>query len=327
MTRHDWLDAIDITKPNVARVYDYFVGGKDNFAVDRDFADQAMRIAPKAPLAARANREFLRRVIRYLVGSAGITQLIDIGSGLPTAGNVSEVAHSVNPDVRVVHVDNDPVVYTHSKALLTDQWTTDIVLGDIRRPQEILDDPVVGKLIDFSQPVGLVLLAVLHHLADSEEPAAIADVLRSAMPPGSHVAISSFRMPGHELPELRAVTIEGERLLAGRLGSGRWREEAEIAAWFGDWDLVPPGLVPLLQWRPPARAAIDRDEIYHSFYGGVARKPALPGVTPSPCSLPGATTALAGLSPSGDELPWGACPPCLACPKSGHRRSPASAMG
>ena len=272
---HGWLDAIDITKPNVARVYDYFVGGKDNFAVDRKFADQAMRLAPKAPLSARANREFLARVIRFLVGSAGITQLIDIGSGLPTAGNVSEVAHSVNPDVHVVHVDNDPIVYTHSKALLTDQWTTDIMLADIRRPQEILDDPVVGKLIDFSRPVGLVMLAILHHLADSEEPGAIADVLRSAAPPGSYLAISSFRMPGPELPELRAVTIEAEQLLTGELGSGRWREETEIAAWFGDWNLVPPGLVPLLEWRPPAEAApVERDEIYHSFWGGVARKQA-----------------------------------------------------
>jgi hypothetical protein len=271
----DWLDAIDITKPNVARVYDYFVGGKDNFAADRAFADQAMRLAPKAPLSARANREFLGRVVRFLVGSAGITQLIDVGSGLPTAGNVSEVAHAVNPDVHVVHVDNDPVVYTHSKALLTDQWTTDIVLADVRRPQEILDHPVIGKLIDFGRPVGLVMLAILHHLADSEEPWAIVDALRAAVPAGSYLAISSFRMPGPEFPELRAVTIEAEQLLTGQLGSGRWREEAQIATWFGDWDLVPPGLVPLLEWRPPAGAApVERDEVYHSFWGAVAHKPA-----------------------------------------------------
>jgi hypothetical protein len=117
------------------------------------------------------------------------------------------------------------------------------------------------------------MLAVLHHLADSEEPGAVADALRSAMPSGSYLAISSLRMPGPEVPELRAATIEGERLLTGQLGSGRWREEAEIATWFGDWDMVPPGLVPLLEWRPPEGAApVERDEIYHSFYGGVARK-------------------------------------------------------
>ncbi len=164
------------------------------------------------------------------------------------------------------------------------------MLGDIRRPQEILDDPVVGKLIDFSRPVGLVMLAVLHHLADSEEPGAVADVLRSALAPGSHVAISSFRMPGPELPELRAVAIEGERLLAGQLGSGRWREEAEIATWFGDWELLPPGLVPLPAWRPPAPGApIERDEIYHSFYGGVARAPGVTG----PAGARGCFTRLA----------------------------------
>ena len=270
---HGWIDAIDITKPNVARVYDYFVGGKDNFSADREFADQAMRIAPKAPLAARANREFLRRVIRFLVGTAGITQLIDIGSGLPTAGNVSEVAHSLDPDIHVVHVDNDPVVYTHSKALLTDRWTTDIVLGDIRRPQEILDDPVVGKLIDFSRPVGLVMLAVLHHLADSEEPGTIAEALRSAMPPDSHVAISSFRMPGPEHPEDAAKTAAMEKLFNEKLGTGRWRDHDEILAWFGDWEMLEPGLVPLPEWRPAVRGSTRRNATYHGFVGGVARKP------------------------------------------------------
>jgi hypothetical protein len=172
-----------------------------------------------------------------------------------------------------VHIDNDPVVYTHSKALLTDLRTTDFVLGDIRRPQEILNDPVVRELISFSKPVGLVMLAVLHHLEDHDDPGAIASVLRSAMPSGSYVAISSFRLPGPELPDLRAATLEGEQLLTGQLGSGRWREEAEIATWFGDWDMVPPGLVPLLEWRPPGGAApVPRDEIYQSGCGGVARK-------------------------------------------------------
>jgi hypothetical protein len=258
--------AIDVHRPNVARVYDYFVGGKDNFAADREFAEQAMRIAPKAPMAAQANREFLGRVVRFLVGSAGITQLIDIGSGLPTAGNVSEAAHALDRSAHIVHVDNDPVVFMHSKALLSDRWTTDIVLADVRSPQSIMDDPVVRRLIDFSQPVGLLLLAVLHHVEDADKPAAIMDVLRSALPSGSYLAISSFRMPGTNLPDLRATTLEAERLLVGKLGSGRWREDAEIASWFGDWEMLTPGLVPLLEWRPPvADAFIERDEIYHSF--------------------------------------------------------------
>jgi S-adenosyl methyltransferase len=263
---------LDITRPNVARVYDYFVGGKDNFAADREFADRALEMAPKAALAAQANREFLRRVVRYLVGEAGITQLLDIGSGLPTQGNVSEVAHEINPAAHVVYVDNDPVVYLHSKALLSKAATADIVKADVRRPAEILTDPTVRSLIDFDRPVGLLLLAVLHHIEDHEDPAGIVAQLRDAMPAGSYLAISSLRMPGPEVPEFRAMAIRAEKLLAEGLGSGRWREDKEILAWFGDWELLQPGLVPLLEWRPPTADPIERDENYHSFYGGVARK-------------------------------------------------------
>jgi hypothetical protein len=266
------IEGVDFSKPNVARVYDYFLGGKDNFAVDRELVDRAMRIAPKAPLAARANRAFLRRVVRYLVGKAGITQLLDIGSGLPTQENVSEVAHAIDPETRVVYVDNDPVVYVHSKALLANARTTEIVKGDIRRPAEILADPEVRALIDFDRPVGLLLIAILHHIEDQENPAWIAAQLRDAMPSGSYLAISSFRMPGPEAPELREATVEGERLLTGTLGSGRWREDEEIISWFGDWELLEPGWVPLVEWRPSPNAFTLKDEIYHSFGGGVARK-------------------------------------------------------
>jgi hypothetical protein len=263
---------LDVSKPNVARVYDAFLGGKDNFAADREFVDRVMRQAPKAPLAAKANRAFLRRVVRYLVADAALTQLLDIGSGLPTQGNVSEVAHDINAAVQVVHVDIDPVVYTHSKALLANSRTTDIIIGDVRRPAEILADPAVRALIDFGRPVGLLLIAILHHVQDHEDPAWITAQLRDAMPPGSYLAISSFRMPGPELPELRAATIEGEKLLTGTLGTGRWREDQEILYWFGDWTLLEPGWVSLAEWRPAVSGRIRRDEVYHSFFGGVARK-------------------------------------------------------
>jgi S-adenosyl methyltransferase len=271
-TRHGLAD-IDISKPNVARVYDYFIGGKDNFTADREFAREAMKIAPKAPIAALANRHFLRRVVSYLVGDAGITQLLDIGSGLPTQGNTSEVAHSINPGAHVVYVDNDPMVYIHSKALLSDRKTVDIVKADIRNPVEILTDPTVLSLIDFGQPVGLLLLAVLHHITDAEDPSGIVARLRDAMPSGSFLAISSFRMPGPEVPELRAATLEGERLLEADLGSGRWRDDEEILSWFGDWEMQPPGLVALVDWRPQTPGAVEHDEIYHGFSGGLARKP------------------------------------------------------
>jgi S-adenosyl methyltransferase len=267
------LADIDVSKPNVARVYDVFLGGKDNFAADREFVNKALEVAPKAPLAAKGNRAFLGRVVNFLVAEAGLTQLLDIGSGLPTGGNVSEIAHEIDPAVHVVHVDNDPVVYTHSKALLADFWTTDIVIGDIRRPAEILADPCVRKLIDFGRPVGLLLFAILHHIEDQENPGWIVSQLRDAMPAGSYLAISSFRMPGPELPELRAKTIEGEKLLVNGLGSGRWRDDDEIRSWFGDWELVEPGLASVMEWRTPPLRRVQRDELYHSFFGGVARKP------------------------------------------------------
>jgi hypothetical protein len=228
---------------------------------------------PDAPLAARANRAFLRRVVRFLVGEAGITQFLDIGSGLPTQGNVSEVAQEINSLARVVYVDNDPVVYLHSKALLVDYTTTDIITGDIRRPEEILRDPTVRRLIDFDRPVGVLLLAILHHIEDAEDPAGIAAVLRDAMPSGSYLAISSFRMPGPELAEIREKTIQVERVLTENLGTGRWREDEEILRWFGGWELLEPGFVPLPEWRPVVQGSTRKDDTYYTFSGGLARKP------------------------------------------------------
>jgi S-adenosyl methyltransferase len=262
----------DVSKPNVARVYDAMLGGKDNFAADREFVAEVLRFAPMAPLGAISNRQFLRRVVQYLVDEAGVTQFIDLGSGLPTQGNVSEVAHQFNPQARIVHVDNDPIVYTHSKALLADAQTTDFVVGDVRRPREILTDPVVESLIDFDQPVGLLLFAVLHHVEDSDQPGRIMAEFRAAMPAGSYLAISSLRLPGPELPEPRAVTLEGEKLMTGPLGGMRWREDGEIGSWFGDWELVSPGLVPLGDWRPPVAGQVPYPKIHQSFSGGVARK-------------------------------------------------------
>jgi hypothetical protein len=266
------LTDVDITRPNVARVYDYFIGGKDNFAADREYGDKILEFAPVATLACQANRQFLRRVVRFLAAEASITQFLDIGSGLPTQGNVSEVAHEINPTAHVVYVDKDPMVYIHSKALLSDATRVEIINADIREPAAILADPTVLSLIDFGKPVGLLLLAVLHHIEDHEDPAWITARLRDAMPSGSYLAISSFRLPGIDAPELRAITPESEKILAQGLGSGRWRDEEEIRTWFGDWELIPPGLVPLADWHPDAQTHTERDDGYHSLYGGVAHK-------------------------------------------------------
>jgi hypothetical protein len=271
--RHRKYPGFDETKPNVARVYDALLGGRDNFAADREFVRRVLGFAPAAPVAAESNRGFLRRVVRYLVAEAGVTQFLDLGSGLPTQGNVSEVAHELDPDIHVVHVDNDPVAYTHSKALLADARTTDFVTGDVRDPAEVLADPVVRSLIDFERPVGLLAFAILHHLEDRDHPGQVMAEFRDAMPRGSYLAISSFRLPGPDLPELRALTIQGEKLTAGTLGSGWWREDDEILSWFGDWELADPGLVPIVDWRPQAGGTMPPAEVRQSFLGGVARKP------------------------------------------------------
>jgi hypothetical protein len=273
----DPLLGFDTSKPNIARVYNAMLGGKDNFAADRELVAMTLKIVPEAPRAGRANREFLRRAVRFMVGEAGITQLLDIGSGLPTEGNVSEVAHDIDPSVHVVYVDNDPVVRTHAKALLADTETTDIITADAREPRKILGNPTVRRLIDFGRPVGLLLIAILHHIADDEDPAGIMTTLRDAMPSGSYLAISSFRMPGPDLPGAREKAIESQRLFTERLGTGRWREDADIRAWFGDWELLEPGLVPVAEWHPQVvtqdLAGASPDPVHHTIVGGVARKP------------------------------------------------------
>ncbi|HEY4466053.1 MAG TPA: SAM-dependent methyltransferase [Streptosporangiaceae bacterium] len=263
---------VDARTPNIARVYDAFLGGKDNFAADRQVLETALQVTPDAPNLARVNRAFLRRAVRYLVAAAGLGQILDIGSGLPNRGNVHEVAHELDPGTRVVYVDNDPVVYTHGQALLADARTTEVVTADLRSPAAILADPVVRKFIDFGQPVGLLLLAVLHHIDDDDDPAGIMATLRDAMPRGSYLAISSFRMPGEEHPEHRATAAELAQVFKDKLGSGNWRTDEEILTWFGDWELIEPGLVPLAEWRPDVRGQTRRDATYYGFAGGVARK-------------------------------------------------------
>jgi hypothetical protein len=263
---------LDVTKPNVARVYDAFLGGKNNFAVDRAVVELALEVTPDAAIGAAANRAFLQRVVRYLVAEAGIRQLIDVGSGLPTQGNVHQVAQSADPQTRTVYVDNDPIVRAHGQALLAHGRNTEFITADLREPETILGDRVLREMIDFGQPVGLLLLAILHHIKDEEDPPALAAALRDAMPSGSHIAISSFRMQGPEHPEDAAKTVAMEKMFNEKLGTGRWRYHEEILAWFGDWELLDPGLVPLPEWRPDHGLPHTRDATYYGFVGGVARK-------------------------------------------------------
>ncbi|GAA2864164.1 SAM-dependent methyltransferase [Streptosporangium fragile] len=264
---------IDAGRPNVARVYDFMLGGKDNFAADRVVAEMALKVAPDAPEAARANREFLRRVVRHLVADAGIRQFVDIGSGLPTRGNVHEIAQRLDPETRVVYVDHDPMVLVHARALLARNTTTTVVQADIRRPEEILAHPDVRRLIDFSQPIGLLLFSILHHLNDDEDPEGIAARLCAALPPGSHLGLSHFHNPGDARPEIARQAASAEKLFNEHLGTGRWRSHQEIMAYFGDMELLQPGLVPLPEWRPGPDDHAEPGITYHTYVGGVARKP------------------------------------------------------
>jgi SAM-dependent methyltransferase len=264
---------IDVTKPNIARVYDAFLDGKDNFAADRDVVKLTLQIAPDAAAGAKANRALLRRMVRFLAGEAGITQFLDIGSGLPSRGNVHEIAHEVNPAAKVVYVDNDPVVLLHGRALLGRKPTVTVVTADARDPAQILASPAVNEFLDLRRPVGLLMMAILHHISDEEDPAGIAARLRDALAPGSYLAISSFRMPGPEHPEDAAKTREVQDLFNRTLGTGRWREPGEILSWFGDWELLPPGLVPLPEWRPDVTGQVKRNSTYYGFVAGLARKP------------------------------------------------------
>jgi hypothetical protein len=263
---------IDTTKPNVARVYDYHIGGKDNFAVDREVGEQILQLVPEARESGREHRAFLRRVVRYLTAEAGIRQFIDIGSGLPTQGNVHEVAQEIEPVARVVYADMDPVVVLHGQALIGTTSTTRIVAADLRDPGAILDNAEVREFIDFSRPVGLLLLAILHHIADEEDPAAIVGRFRDAMAPGSHLAISHFCNPGPARPEDAELAVASEKLFSEKFGTGRWRTREEIIAYFGDFQLLEPGLVPLPEWRPHVAGNRGLPGAFHRFVGGVARK-------------------------------------------------------
>ncbi len=264
---------IDTTKPSIARVYDWFLGGKDNFAIDRQVAEAALKIAPGAQEAGQQNRAFLQRVVHHMAAEAGIRQFIDIGSGLPTQGNVHQVAQEVDPAARVVYVDNDPMVLVHGRALLAADDSTTVIQADARDPRSILENDKVKEFIDFSEPVGLLMLSILHHLNDHDDPAGVAATLRAPLVSGSFVAISHFCNPGEVHPAASQQATTVEKLFNENLGTGRWRTMDEITEYFGDFELVEPGLVPLPEWRDEPSFFVKNALLYHTYYGGLARKP------------------------------------------------------
>jgi SAM-dependent methyltransferase len=233
-----------------ARVYDAWLGGKDHFAADREVADHVARIAPWAATGARANRAFLRRAVTFLAAQ-GITQFLDVGAGLPSAGNVHEVAQRLQPDARVCYLDNDPVVLAHARALLAGQ-TTIAVAGDARDPHSILADPAVLAHINFERPTAVLFVAVLHFLATTDDPAAVVAAFRDVLAPGSFVVISHVAdLPdGPTDPQRADATREAVKLYEDLAAPFVLRSRQDIAALFTGFDLVEPGLVAANEWRP-----------------------------------------------------------------------------
>jgi hypothetical protein len=257
----------DPTRPNVARVYDYLLGGKNHFAVDRALGDQIVAALPEVQVGVRAQRAVLGRAVRYLVGEAGIGQLLDIGSGLPTADNVHEIAHRVAPSTRVVYVDNDPVVLAHSTALLADDTSTFVVRGDLLDPPSIVDNPAVRSHLDWSAPIGLLLCGIVHYVLDSDGPAEAIGALVDALPPGSYVFIH------HLLDTGDPAAADLQASMAKGLGRVQFRTMAQVAALLSGLELVPPGLVPIPEWRPdPGMPLLADYGVLELACAGVARK-------------------------------------------------------
>jgi S-adenosyl methyltransferase len=268
----DWTTTINTGAPNPARIYDYFLGGKDNFPADREVADQLLAIAPVARDVVEDNRAFLRRAVRFLAGEAGVRQFIDLGSGLPTQGNVHEVAQGIAPEARVVYVDNDAMVVTHSRALLAGDNTV-AIQADLREPDQILEHPEVRELIDFKQPIALLLMAILHFIPDGEGPLGIVARFREALPAGSYLAISHGTRdipvrPDMSAEEMAEMGARVERLYQLTTASLVTRTRAQVERFFDGFELLDPGVTEIQLWRPDNQGSL----LPGGFYGGVGRR-------------------------------------------------------
>jgi hypothetical protein len=261
------LADLRLDRPSPARMYDYFLGGKDNFQVDRDAADQLDQVAGRGTTSTVAweNRRFLQRAVGCLA-EAGIDQFVDIGAGLPTRGNVHEIAQRANPAARVAYVDNDPIVLSHGRALLADDKTTRVFTADMREPQTILTAPGLAGLIDFSRPVAVLFVAVLHFVRDEEDPYGIVGAFRDAMVPGSYLVLSHVTTDGLSAE----ILARNARVYERATSPSRPRSRDEIARFFDGLDLLEPGLVRPGLWRPGS----DQETATPAMYAGVGTKTA-----------------------------------------------------
>jgi SAM-dependent methyltransferase len=265
------LPGLDSSQPNVARMYDYLLGGLNNFAADRAAADRVLAYLPQQRASAVENRRFLARAVRFLASpEQGIGQFLDIGVGLPAKASVHEVARQASPDVRVAYVDYDPVVVSHGKAMLAERDCSIVIQADLRDPMSVLRHPDVQAHLDFSRPVGLILVNVVHWLTDEDQPADVLAVLRDALAPGSFLVLTHMSTDLLGSTELDCVR-RAARVFDTASAQLQFRTRPQIMEFFGDWDLIEPGLVHKHEWRPlpglPEAPTLD------ITWAGVARKP------------------------------------------------------
>jgi len=267
----DWsYEGIDIARPSTARIYDYHLGGSHNFDADRRVAEQIVQIMPDLPQILRANRAFLRRAVRFLL-EAGVRQFLDLGSGIPTVGNVHEIAQQADPDARVVYVDVDPAAVAHANLMLAGNDNAAAVRADLRDVPRVLAAPQVRRLIDFKQPVGLLMVAVLHFVPDSDDPAGIVARYRDMLPSGSYLVLSHAAASENE--GAPAGADEATAAFSRSVTETTLRTRSQVAAMFDGWHLIQPGVTYVVQWYPDA----DEEPVEHpqrlAQTVGVARKP------------------------------------------------------
>jgi S-adenosyl methyltransferase len=259
---------VNLEQPSAARMYDYYLGGAHNFAIDREAAERAIAAMPATVAGARTNRAFLQRAVRFLV-ETGVRQFIDLGSGIPTSGNVHEVAQDIDPDARVVYVDIDAVAVTHGQSVLEGNDRTAFLHADMRDPDTVLGAPELASLIDWSEPVALLMVAVLHFVPDSDGLPEIMARYRAVLPPGSYLTVSHMSMTGQP----REFLERFKGVYSKTANPVVLRSRDEIVTLFGDYELVDPGVVTLPLWRPDGITYFTEDPERFPGFAGVARKP------------------------------------------------------
>lgn len=269
MERPDWApQGIDLSRPSVSRIYDFYLGGSHNFEVDREAGRKAIEAFPGLPKIMQANRAFMRRAVRFAV-SQGVTQFLDIGSGIPTFGNVHEVAQEASPDSKVVYVDNDPVAVAHSRAVLEGNPHAVVLSADFRSPLDILNSEQLRGQLDLEKPVALLLVALLHFVQDHEEPAKTIETFREALPSGSLLVLTHASTEGG--PRTSEEGTKVESVYRNASSQLVLRKRTEVEALFGGFELQEPGLVSMPNWRP--EGPVDEDDpVIFTGFAGVGRK-------------------------------------------------------